>query len=47
MACIELCATGQKLSITLKGKDLATRGFQKHFPAHLWVREFWPQIYSF
>jgi len=46
MACIELYATGQKLSITLKGKDLATSGFQKHFPAHLWVREFWPQIYS-
>jgi len=64
----------QKLSIILKSKDLATRGFQKKFqthppkpaevkpsfrkvtlppeklsmpfPAHLWVREFWPQIYS-
>ena len=61
-------------AITLKSKDLATRGFQKNFqthppkpaeaeasfrkvsllpaklrmlfPAHLWVREFWPQIYS-
>jgi len=64
----------QKLSITLKSKDLATCGFQNKFqthppkpteakpsfrkvnlppaklrmlfPAHLWVREFWPQIYS-
>jgi len=63
----------QKLFITLRNKDLATRGFQKKFqkhppkpaeaepsfrkvnlpltklhilfPAHLWVREFWPQIY--
>ena len=62
------------LFITLKSKDLATRGFQEKFqthppkpdeaepsftkvsllpaklrilfPAHLWVREFWPQIYS-
>ena len=63
----------QKLSITLKSKDLATYRFQKKklqthppkltepsfrqitlppaklcmlFPAHLWVRELWPQIYS-
>jgi len=33
MACIELWAKGQN-SITLKSKDLATRGFQKKFLAH-------------
>jgi len=32
MACVDLYATGQN-SITLKSKDLATRGFQK-FQAH-------------
>ena len=30
MTCIELCVIGQKLSITLKSKDLAILAFKKN-----------------